>query len=701
VTSPVLPRLIRFGNVEADLVAGELRKDGSPEKTLLQDQPLAILRALVARPGEMVSRDELVQLLWNGNTNVDFDPSLNKAVNRLRESLGESAETPRYIETLSRRGYRFIGKIEVLPNSPGGAKPRGARWKSAVWIVAGAACLLVTRFVYQELRPRLERPPLTVVPFTAYPGRELCPAFSPDGSRIAFSWDGDPASGRKGFDLYVKAIRSESLLRLTHNASSNFICPAWSPDGTQIAFIRRAAADGGLFVVPALGGPERRILNAAVTHSWISWDSSGKFIAFADSLPRNDHSRVMLLSVETLETRQVSHPGECIDGWLPAFSHSGEELAYVCSLNPNNGESGIYIVSSPSGPPTLVTRLRTGLSWPTAIAWKADDKKLIISRTRFGTDFELDEVDLADGSLQTLPFGQDAVELTISPKADKLAFVLAPFRRIDIWRKDLLHPEAAAVNLVPSTRGQDIPQYSPDGKHIAFTSDRGGPWEIWMSDADGGNLVKLSDANSADATYTRWSPDSQKIVFDSRHSGHPELYVIDISERLPRKLVSNLPDMAKSNWSHDGKWIYFQSNGKVFRCPATGGDAVLLSAKPGYFPWEAYDGKTLYLVDQPFGPSSIRMMSLQTPGVESVLPGMPTVSDASEWTVVHQGIYFVPADAPKSLRYFDFATRKVRPVFEVSKFFDDTLSVSPDGHWILYTQIDEDKADIMLVENFR
>jgi Tol biopolymer transport system component/DNA-binding winged helix-turn-helix (wHTH) protein len=701
VASPVFPRRIRFGDVEADLVAGELRKDGSPEKILLQDQPLAILRALVARPGEMVSRDELVQLLWSGNTNVDFDPSLNKAVNRLRESLGDSAETPRYIETISRRGYRFIGKIEVLPNSHGGAKPRGAWWKSAIWIVAGAACLLVTRFVYRELRPRLERPPLTVVPFTAYPGRELCPAFSPDGSRIAFSWDGDPASGRKGFDLYVKAISSESLLRLTHNASSNFICPAWSPDGTQIAFIRRAAADGGLFVVPALGGPERRILNTAVTHMWISWDSSGKFIAFANSLPRNDHSRVMLLSVETLETRQVSHPGECIDGWLPAFSHSGEELAYLCSLNPNDGESGIYIVSSPSGPPTLVTRLRTGLSWPTAIAWKADDKKLIISRTRFGTDFELDEVDLADGSLQTLPFGQDAVELTISPKADKLAFVLQPFRRIDIWRKDLLHPEALAVNLVPSTRGQDIPQYSPDGKHIAFTSDRGGPWEIWISDADGANLVKLSDANTSDATYPRWSPDSQKIVFDSRHSGHPELYVIDISERLPRKLVSNLPDMARSSWSHDGKWIYFQSKGKIFRCPTTGGDAVLLSAEPGYSPWEAHDGKTLYLADQSDGPSSIRMVSLQTPEVESVLPGMPAVSDASEWTVAPQGIYFVPADAPKSLRYFDFATRKVRLVFEVSKFFDDTLSVSPDGRWILYTQIDEDKADIILVENFR
>jgi len=350
------------------------------------------------------------------------------------------------------------------------------------------------------------------------------------------------------------------------------------------------------------------------------------------------------------------------------------------------------------GPPRLVTRLTTGLGSPGGIAWKTGDKKLIVGRTRLGTDPELDEISLADGSVQKLPFSQDAAQFALSPKGDKLAFVLAPFRRIEIWRKDLLHPEADAVNLLPSTRGQDVPQYSPDGKHIAFTSDRGGPWEIWMSDADGANLVKLSDANSVDAVYARWSPDSRKVVFDSRHS---QLFVVDIAERLPRKLVSNLPDMAKPSWSHDGKWVYFQSKERIFRCPATGGDAILLSAERSYFPWESYDGKTLYFADQDDGPSSIKMVSLQTPGVASVLPGMPTVKDGSEWTVTPQGIYIVPADSRKSVRYFDFATAQVRPVFEASKFSDDTLSVSPDGRWILYTQIVEVKAEIMLVENFR
>jgi Tol biopolymer transport system component len=575
------------------------------------------------------------------------------------------------------------------------------------WTVAGVACVLAAVLVFNKVRGHAEVTAITPVPFTAYPGVEFCPTFSPDGSQIAFEWDGEPASGSKGFDLYVKVIGSENLQRLTRHASER-ICPAWSPDGKQIAFNRTSGADTGLYVVPALGGPERKLRSIRAPHSStasISWSPDGKSIAFVDFLPPKDNFRINLLSLETLESKQIAHPAECINGSLPAFSHSGKQLAYICLLNPTDKEYGIYIVPSSGGPPRLVTRFGTGWGWPFGIVWTGDDKRLILSRSRFGFDNELDEITLADRLLRKLSFGQDVFSLAISAKGDKLAYAVGSFYRVDIWRKDLLHPAAAAVKLISSTRNQIVPQYSPDGRHIAFTSNRGGPFEIWMSDADGSNLVQLSDAMSSGAVYARWSPDSQKIAFDSRRSGHPEVYIVDIAERMPRKVVTNLPYMSVPSWSRDGKWLYFQSTAthadveRVFRCPASGGEAVALSVSSGGSPWESYDGETLYFSSRP-SKSSLHTLSLRPPGEESVLTGMPAVLDASEWTVVPRGIYFVPADAPKSVRYFDFTTKQVRQIFEVDRNFEDSLSVSPNGRWILYTQTDEINTDIMLVENF-
>ena len=330
-----------------------------------------------------------------------------------------------------------------------------------------------------------------------------------------------------------------------------------------------------------------------------------------------------------------------------------------------------------------------------------DEKRLLLSWPQPETGYELDEVSVQGGSLQKLPFGQGAEQIALSPQGDKLAFVVHPFNHIGIWRKDLLNPKTAAVNLVPSTQRQDDAQYSPDMKHIAFTSTRDGREEIWMSDADGTNLSKLSNIHSSDAGWPRWSPDSQKIAFSSHSSGHWELYVVDIVERLPRKLVCDLKAMLVASWSHDGKWIYFQgeTDERVYRCPAIGGQAVALSKASGLNPWESYDGKTLYFVDR-LNTSSLRMVPLQTRGPESVVQGMPSVLDAGSWSVAAQGIYFVPTGVPKSVRFFDFASRQVRPVFDLTNFVSD-LAVSEDGRWLTYTQLDEDNADIMLVENFR
>src|SRR5260370_25723894 len=115
------PRLIRFGIFEADLSAGELRKGGS--RIRLQEQPFQILAMLLERPGQVITREELRAKLWPGDTFVDFEHGVNSGVARLREALGDSADSPRYIETLPRRGYRLIVLVEGSPQTPQALPP--------------------------------------------------------------------------------------------------------------------------------------------------------------------------------------------------------------------------------------------------------------------------------------------------------------------------------------------------------------------------------------------------------------------------------------------------------------------------------------------------------------------------------------------------------------------------------------------------
>jgi cholera toxin transcriptional activator len=109
------PRVVRFGVFEADLRSGELRKSGA--RVRLQEQPFQVLAQLISRPGEIVTRDQLRQKLWPADTFVDFDHSLNTAINKIREALGDSASNPRFVETLARRGYRFIAPVQSAPTA--------------------------------------------------------------------------------------------------------------------------------------------------------------------------------------------------------------------------------------------------------------------------------------------------------------------------------------------------------------------------------------------------------------------------------------------------------------------------------------------------------------------------------------------------------------------------------------------------------
>jgi eukaryotic-like serine/threonine-protein kinase len=266
----VVPRNIRFGVFELDRDAAELRKQGV--RVRLQDQPFQVLTYLLERPGQIVTREELKKLIWAEDTFVDFDQSLNKAVNRLREALNDDAGQPRYIETVPRRGYRFVAPVAgpdpthecVPPALPvaveeprrpephkGGA--RTVRLRTTV-AVAGAGVLVVLGLAtWFWLRTHARAAPRTPVRITM-DGLAIHPTISRDGKLLAYS----SKAGGGSMHVWVRQVAGGEPLQVTRGVDDETY-PDFSPDGTQIAF--RSERDGGaIYTVSALGGGEPKLL---------------------------------------------------------------------------------------------------------------------------------------------------------------------------------------------------------------------------------------------------------------------------------------------------------------------------------------------------------------------------------------------------------------------------------------------------------
>jgi DNA-binding winged helix-turn-helix (wHTH) protein len=201
-SQPTARRVVRFGLFEFDLAAGELRKQG--RKIKLQDQPFQVLELLISRPGEVVTREELQKALWPADTFVEFDQGLNTAIKKIRLALGDSADNPRFIETLPRKGYRFIAPVgeRKTPDPISVSTPipvpavhmRGWRWLVSAGLVAVAAgCAL-------WLLDRSGKTTVAVpvpVPLTTYPGYQMSPSFSPEGGPCGILL-GRPQAGQMG-----------------------------------------------------------------------------------------------------------------------------------------------------------------------------------------------------------------------------------------------------------------------------------------------------------------------------------------------------------------------------------------------------------------------------------------------------------------------------------------------------------------------
>jgi hypothetical protein len=198
----------------------------------------------------MVTREELRQRLWPADTFVDFEHGLNAAVKRLRDALGDSADSPRFVETVPRRGYRFIAAINgtaeatTQPQLSRLARKHGRT--AAFATVAAVLALAALGYLIRPSRPESPPPDRTLTRLTFVPGFQTEPSWSPDGRFVAYSSD---QSGN--FDIWIQPVAGGNAIQVTRDFANDWQ-PDWSPDGTRIV-CRSEREGGGLYVVPALG----------------------------------------------------------------------------------------------------------------------------------------------------------------------------------------------------------------------------------------------------------------------------------------------------------------------------------------------------------------------------------------------------------------------------------------------------------------
>lgn len=749
---------IRFGPFALDPTNRELRKRGYLVR--LQPQQVAVLLLLVERAGQIVTREEIHQHIWGNDTFVDFERGINFSINQIRAALGDDAARPRYVETVPRRGYRFLYPVETtqladerkeegtqpdsvsarqldssalsgtgasngdLPRDSGPRYQHGSDLRShqqrpadfrypftakRFWIGAmslGAAVVLVAaiglwRSFRKPAQPSL--PPVEVVPLVALRGSQAEPAFSPDGNQVAFAeYEGEEGA------IYTAMIGGDKPLRLTLKPGM-VCCPAWSPDNRQIAFIRSSKEGTSINAVSALGGDEKRLyfyssesarLRGLCVH--LDWSPDGKWLAFVE--PIEEHLRIAMMSLDDQSVRPLTSPPEQENDCEPAFSPDGSRVAFERGSKGGDGKD--LFLAPVTG--RELRRLTFDNTWGGSPAWTRDGSDIVFASMR-GGPMNLWRISASGGTPQPMAgISAWANHPSIPRKGDLLAYEHHNLSS-SIWRiglKDKTHSAGPPTEVI-TAKGMINwrPNFSPDGKKIVFESDRLGHSDIWYCNSDGSDCRQLTSLRGT-AGCARWSPDGHRIAFEFQSQHYYGVYVMEVPDGRPRLLVTFAgADNGAPNWSRDGQWIYFYSTHEkgplqLWKVPLHGGTPVRVTRNGGVYATESADGRFLYYSTTVR--SGIWRMPLKG-GEEQLVVDQPPKWKWHNWALSPYGVYFATPDSPQEtaekLEFFDFATHKRTLIGYVENPLQG-LTLAPDGKSLLFARIDSEDNEIMLVKNF-
>jgi len=618
----------RFGPFELDPQCGQLRKNGVGLK--LQGQPLQILEILLEKPGQLVTREELQKRLWASDTFVDFDHSLNTAIKRLRQALGDEADTPHYIETLPRRGYRFIGEVTAEDVRQGNhSAPPIADDDVVRQIVTNSADAAITSET--ESRSRTRRIRVVVAFVVAFLGIAACGYWltkPPPLPRIVNTHaltqtrlPKPPTVVTDGVSIYFQEATASgsSILQVRINGGEPFQVPVSrndfllrgiSPDGSSL-LMWRSGADGvwEAWTQPLPKGPARLILKDA---RWPLWSPDGKSILFT----RNQDRDLYRANADGTDVRRLA---TLPDITWPTISPDGRRLRFTVHPNYDLWEAR----SDGSGPRAILPEFSEG---PPGLAgnWSPDGKYFFFA------------------------YGGERSDLWVLPE------------RRHWWRQTLTDP-------IPLTFGPmsiETPIVSKDGRQLfAVTLERHG--ELSVYEKKSGHFVRY--LNGMSACYVDFSRDGKWIAYVSYPEGTLWRSRIDGTDRM--QLTSRPVAVINPRWSPDGKLIAFtdlsnagrrnvatEGANRIYVVSADGGGPVLLLAGPFSDPTWSPDGQSIAYAYTPAGKTTeIRILDLRTQS-SLVVPGSQGFW-SPRWSP--DGKHLAALGAPNvKLALFTFATQK-------------------------------------------
>lgn len=709
------------------------------EVIALTPKEFDVLLLLIENAGQIVKKDELLEAVW-ADAFIE-EATLTRNISWLRQKLAvNDANNTKIIETVPKRGYRFLPEvikggedaliieeqiiqqiqieetIEIapsqkqrneeffksnsleIPDSNIKALPAVASkplfsplWVVPVLLIFAALAFFAYRGLVAANQQKISLA-TKIAPFSGLPGRENYPAFSPDGKQLVFSWDGAVEGGN--LDVYVKLVGAGDPVRLTSDAGDE-INPVFSPDGKSIAFVRVFPAHNEIILISALGGAERKIYDRA-GYASVSFSPDGNLLAAAELDLASKEAGIFTINLQTGEKTRITAPAAPFVDHTPRFSPDGANLAFIRYISPFHREMFVVPLAG-GGQPRQITFDDVRIF---GLVWNSDGQKLFFTSYRVANRLNLWQVSASGGEPQLIETGsRDLQNLAISPNGRTIAFVEETSDE-NIWQ---IEPDAAPRPLIRSTRSDHSQQFSPDGKQIAFASDRTGNYEIWLADAEGKNQRQLTDSPAEEGS-PRFSPDGKFIAYDAQIEDGSNIYIVSVNGGAARRLTETGTN-ALPAWSADGKWIFFRSNRtgshQIWKMPAAGGEAIQITRQGAFEMCAAPDGKTVFY-SKGGNQAGLWRVGVEG-GAEEPIPELAEAGVWRSWSVTANGVYYTPFDAqpPFRIEFYDFAIRQNRKIAATEKpppAHYSNLSVSPDGKKILYARQDQSASSIMLAE---